>query len=344
VRVWIDCSNSPHPLLFAPVARRLEELGHEVLVTVRDHAQTVELARERWRNAEVVDGAAVPLPRLRSATEIGTRSVTLLRWARRSWPDVALSHNSYAQIAAARAARIRVVTAMDYEYQPANHLAFRLAHRILLPEVLPADIVERQGATPAKVRRYDGFKEELYLADFEPDPRILERLGIARPEVLVVARTGATRAAYHGYEDRLLLDALARLGRRPEVTVVVLVRLPEHRQEIEALRAPNLVLADRAVDARSLLLMADAFIGAGGTMTREAALLGTDALSVFGGREAAVDRLLVDRGLLRRLRDAAEAETVQRRAAPPTPLEHLRARSRTVLDAFVAAAVALGDS
>jgi predicted glycosyltransferase len=121
---------------------------------------------------------------------------------------------------------------MDYEYQPANHLAFRLAHRILLPAALPADVVERQGAKPQKVRRYDGFKEELYLADFEPDPRILERLGIARSEVLVVARTGATRAAYHGYTDRLLLDVLARLCQRPDVTLVVLVRLPDHRRAI----------------------------------------------------------------------------------------------------------------
>src|SRR5262249_12426577 len=48
VKVWIDLSNSPHPLLFAPIARALEGRGHEVAVTVRDHAQTLELARERW--------------------------------------------------------------------------------------------------------------------------------------------------------------------------------------------------------------------------------------------------------------------------------------------------------
>ena len=37
MRVWIDLANSPHPLLFAPVVRLLEEHGHEVLVTVRDN-------------------------------------------------------------------------------------------------------------------------------------------------------------------------------------------------------------------------------------------------------------------------------------------------------------------
>src|SRR5437764_360637 len=44
VRVWIDLANTPHPVLFAPIADELEAQGHEVLVTARDHAQTVALA------------------------------------------------------------------------------------------------------------------------------------------------------------------------------------------------------------------------------------------------------------------------------------------------------------
>src|SRR5204863_9901086 len=221
--------------LFAPVVRALESAGHEVRVTVRDHAQTVALAHERWPAAEVVDGRRPAWRRAATAAELATRAAALARWARRTRPAVALSHNSYAQIVAARAVGVPAVTAMDYEHQPANHVAFRLARRILLPAVLPATTVERQGAASAKVQRYDGLKEELYLGDFAPDPAILERLGVERRRVLVVARSGATRAAYHGYEDRLFMAALARLARRDDATVVVLARHPEHRREIAAL-------------------------------------------------------------------------------------------------------------
>ncbi|MFL5946358.1 MAG: DUF354 domain-containing protein [Gaiellaceae bacterium] len=334
MKVWIDCSNSPHPLLFAPVARELETRGHHVVVTVRDHAQTMQLARERWPEAEIIDGRRVSVARAATAAELATRAVALYRWARRARPDVALSHNSYAQLAAARSARVPAVTAMDYEYQPMNHLAFRLARRILLPSIFPAALAERQGARRTKVVRYDGQKEELYLGDFEPDPDILAKLGVERRDVLVVARSGATRAAYHGYQDRLFMDALARLARRPEVIVVVLARHPEHRREIAALEASNVVLPTRAVDTRSLLCEADAFVGAGGTMTREAALLGTPTWSVFGGEPPAVDRWLDRQGLLRTLADVGEVDAIVPRTPTGEHLDGLRMRGRLLVDLF----------
>jgi predicted glycosyltransferase len=341
VKVWIDLSNSPHPLLFAPVARELERRGHEVAITVRDHAQTLELARERWPTAEIVLGRRFSSSRAATAGELATRAAALRRWARSARPDVALSHNSYAQIVAGWSLRIPTVTAMDYEHQPMNHLAFRLARRILLPAAIPAESVARQGARPRKVHRYEGLKEEVYLGDFAPDARVLDRLGIPRAPVLVVARSGATRSAYHGYEDRMLMDSISRLGRRADVVVVVVARHPEHRQALAALDAPNLVVPGGAVDARSLLREADAFLGAGGTMTREAALLGTPAFSVFAGVQPAVDRALQERGLLWVVQSPADLDAVEPRRAPPTPLEKLRERSDALVDIFASETLSL---
>src|SRR5689334_25313316 len=101
-KVWIDLANSPHPLLFAPIARRIEELGGTVAVTYRDHAQTAELARERWPGATLI-GEASPAGRVRKGAAVAGRMAALARWAWRERPQVALSHNSYAQILAARA-------------------------------------------------------------------------------------------------------------------------------------------------------------------------------------------------------------------------------------------------
>ena len=103
--------------------------------------------------------------------------MSLRRWAASARPDVALSHNSYGQIVAAQAVGIAVVTAMDYEHQPLNHLAFRLARTVLLPDILPATAVRRQGAAPRKVVRYPGLKEELYVGDSSRIPRSSPRSG-----------------------------------------------------------------------------------------------------------------------------------------------------------------------
>src|SRR5262249_5153054 len=148
-------------------------------------------------------GVPSPENRAAKALSIGERVRDLRRWARSTRPDVALSHNSYAQIVAAKSLRLPAVTAMDYEHQPANHLAFRLADRILLPEALPPGAVRSKGATPAKVVRYPGLKEETYLADFEPDLSILDKVGIARgPEtVVVVLRAPPVGALYHQFRN-----------------------------------------------------------------------------------------------------------------------------------------------
>jgi hypothetical protein len=340
VKVWIDLSNSPHPLLFAPIVGRLEDLGHAVRLTARDNAQTVELARHRWDAVDVIGGpsAGGRAAKARSLTE---RVRQLASWARAERPDVALSHNSYAQIVAARTAGVRTVTAMDYEHQPANHLAFRLAHTVLLPMALAGAGVRRQGATPAKLRLYGGLKEEIYLGDFEPDHGILASVGVERgPDtVVVVARTPPSGALYHRTDNPVFVAALRAISSAPEARCVVLPRRPEQRDAIAALGLPNVVVAERALDARSLMHASDLILGAGGTMTREGALMGVPTLSLFAGRTPAVDRWLEERGALRRVHTVGDLPPVRRRQTEPRDPAELRAQSEQLVSEFVAAAI-----
>jgi uncharacterized protein len=336
VRIWIDLSNSPHPLLFAPIARRLEELGHEVGVTARDNAQTVELTLERWPDATIIGGES-PKSRALKAKAMIERVGALRRWAKGFRADVALSHNSYGQIVAARTLGLRVVTAMDYEGQPANHLAFRLAHTILMPEALRGSSVRRQGATDARVRFYPGFKEEIYLGDFEPDPGVLASIGVERNgHALVVVRTPPSRAAYHQFGNPLFGEVIEMLGRDANVCLIVLPRHPEQRAAIEALRLPSVFVPDRAIDSRSLMYDADLVIGAGGTMTREAALMGVPTYSVFAGEQPAVDHELERRGQLRRLDRAKQLTPVTARPKPPRRVSELRAQASGLIEAVAA--------
>jgi predicted glycosyltransferase len=342
VKVWIDLSNSPHPLLFEPIASRLEEAGAEVAVTVRDHAQTGELARERWPEARVIGGPS-PAGRAAKARALADRALALARWARAGRPDVALSHNSYAQIVAARIAGVPAVTAMDFEHQPANHVAFRLARRILLPQALPAAAVTRQGARVAKVIRYPGLKEELTLASFTPDPAVVEQLGIERGNgtVLVVARTPPTGASYHRFENPLFWQSLRVLDRQRKVRCVVLARGTAEAERIERMGLANAVVPRRAIDSRSLLCEADLFIGAGGTMTREAALLGLPTLSAFAGRRPAVDAWLARQGALETLDSPAQVADVVPRPERSPDLGRLRAGARAIEEVFVDATIGL---
>jgi uncharacterized protein len=338
LRVWLDLANSPHPLLFAPVMRRLEERGHEILVTVRDNAQTAELALARWPESMVV-GRESPANPLAKAATLTRRAFALARWAGARRPHVAVSHNSYAQIVAARMLGVPVVTAADFEHQPANHLAFRLATCILMPAALQRTNVSHQGATSDKSVFYSGLKEELYIGDFEPDPEIFSKLNIERSdeELLVVTRTPPTRAIYHRFPNPLFVETLLALDREPNVRIIILTRHAEQRESIMALGLRNGFVPGTAVDSRSLMYGADLVIGAGGTMTREAALLGVPTLSVYRGSRPAVDRWLEEEGLLHVIRDAADLGPLTPRPTKPRALSDLRQRGGQLSEIFVSA-------
>src|SRR5439155_5613060 len=105
-----------------------------------------------------VIGGRAPRGRAAKARAVVGRARALARFGRRERIDVAVSHNSYAQAVAARVLRIQCVTAMDYEYQPANHIAFRFADRVVVPQDFPDRMLRLEGARPRKVLRYAGFK------------------------------------------------------------------------------------------------------------------------------------------------------------------------------------------
>jgi predicted glycosyltransferase len=333
VRVWIDLANSPHVLLLAPIVERLRAEGDEVLLSARDHAQTVELARARWPEVEVI-GDPSPAGVLARGRRIVSRAAALRRFAARRGAEVAFSHGSYAQLIAAATSRIGSATMMDYEHQPANHLSFRLAHRVIVPDSFPATALRRCGAEAGKVVRYSGFKEELYVGEVRPDTRVCDELGVDPTSVLAVFRPPPDGALYHRVANDRFEELLALARQTPEVETVVLPRGPQQRRRYGAM--PGVKVPDRAVDSLALLALADLTIGGGGTMTRESALLGTPTYTVFAGRLAAVDEALIRQGRLVDARPRGVHPRFEKRgrAGPSVTAERGEAILETAIEAI----------
>jgi len=306
VRVWVDLTNSPHVLVMRPVIEALRAQGHEVSVTARDFAQTLELCERHG-----VDHTAVGRHRGGRLAGKGlgllSRSAALVRWARPRRFDVAMGHGSNDVTVAAAALRIPSATAFDYEWAAVQHnVNCRLARTIVVPEAIPPERLERYGAR-GKLRRYPGLKEEYYLADFEPHPAVLSELGLDPAKPIVVVRTPPEVSLYHRFDNSLFRRVLERLR---GAQAVVLPRTLAQRQEIAALGGFR--IPERAVDAQSLVALSDLVISAGGTMNREAVALGTPVFTTFEGRPGAVDEELVRQGRLHRL-DDPEQITVEKR-------------------------------
>jgi hypothetical protein len=309
VRVWVDFTNSPHVLVLRPVIERLRADGHDVAVTARDFAQTLALC-ERFGIAHTAIGEHRGAGLLDKARGLAARSLQLLRWARRHGPfDLAIGHGSNDITVAAALLRIPCSTTFDYEWATVQHnVNCRLAQAVVIPEAIPPERMYRYGARH-KLGRYPGLKEEYYLADFEPDPGILEELGLDQAQPIAVVRTPPAVSLYHRFENDLFGQVLDRLR---GTQTVVLPRTPAQRAEIAA--ASGFILPERAIDAQSLIAYADLVVSAGGTMNREAVALGTPVFTVFEGRLGAVDERLIADGRLARLQSADQVRLVKRSA------------------------------
>jgi uncharacterized protein len=312
LRVWVDLTNSPHVLVMRPVIDVLRARGAEVLVTARDFAQTLGLL-ERFR----IDHTAIGHHRggglAAKSLGLASRSAALVRWARGRRIDLALGHGSNDVSVAAALLRIPSATAFDYEWARVQHsINCRLARRVVVPEAIPPERLERYGAGPDKLRRYAGLKEEYYLADFVPSDAVLHELGIDPARPLAVVRTPPAVSLYHRFAAPVFAEVLERL--RGE-QVVVLPRTPVQRAELA--RRGGFTVPERAIDAQSLIAHADLVISGGGTMNREAVALGTPVWTTFEGRLGAVDERLIAEGRLNRLVRADDVVLARRTGAAP---------------------------
>ena len=309
----MDFTNTAHVQVLRPLVELLERDGHEVELSARPLSQTLAML-ERWgRTAEVVGhhGGASRLGKARAAA---SRVPALLRWARPRRFDYALAHGSTDLPGACRLLRIPNTTMFDYEWAVfQHHVNCRLATRVLVPDAIPADRLARYGARPPKLVQYPGLKEEYFLADFQPDASVLDALGVDRTKVVCVVRTAPSYALYlGGSENPLLPRVLERLSRAEDAQTVVIARTPEQADAIDGLDLPRTTVPRETVDGRSLVALADLLVSAGGTMNREAAVLGTPVWSIFEGRLGAVDEHLIADGRLRVLHDPDEVAVAKK--------------------------------
>ena len=334
MRIWVDFTASAHPLVFRPLVERLQAQGQEVEITAREYAQTLQLIESHGMTATVI-GHHGGRSSLGKARQMRSRLHALRKWAGGRDFDLALAHGSHELTMTARRLGIPSATTFDYEWAWLQHqLGCRAATRVVVPDSIPPERLARYGATPPKLQQYPGLKEEYYLADFEPDRAVLEEWSIDPARVLVVLRPPPDVSLYHRHSNPLFPQTLEHLGTSEDVHALVIPRTDEQRDFVRSLALPSVIVPERAVDAQSLIALADLVVSAGGTMNREAAALGVPVYTTYGGRLGGVDEELIRRGRLRPLTDPRALELHKRDEAAS---ERVRRDPQVMLDLLLSA-------
>ncbi len=324
MRIWVDLDNSPHVLFFRPLLSRMSCLGHELVVSAREHAQTTALCEQHGLTVTRI-GSHGGGGQAAKAVSLASRSWRCRMFAKRMNPQLAVSHGSRALTVAAWSLGIPVVTIYDYE-KARYGLFNRLSRRVLAPALIPAEALRQIGLDLRKLRQYSGVKEEVYLAGHVPVCDYRKEFSVGPQEALVVLRPPATKAHYHvAATDRLYEDTLRYLSDQNDLVIILLSRddsqIAEARSALNRSRA-RLIAPSSVLDGPGLMMQADLVISGGGTMNREAALLGTPVYSIFCGSLGAIDRHFIECGRMVHLQSASELRgiSIQRRATASAPL------------------------
>lgn len=293
MKIWLDISNSPHVNLFA---RMIDDLGehNEIVVTARPLANTIDLLDLHGIRHFVV-GRHYGAGRLAKAYGYPVRIHQLWSFLRDKNVDVAVSQSSFHSPVVARLLGVRSIYMNDNEHALGNVPAFLAASTILVPEFLSPEHLRKRYIRPAKVVRYPGVKEGIYLHQMASALRDCRRSrGWGRGSVYV--RPEPWAAQYYRGRTNFLDDLL--LGLKNEVDVTLLPRGQEQSKRYAEARFQGIRVVTGAMDLAQIAPDCDLFIGAGGTMTREMSVLGVPTISVYQDQLLDVDRHLLKTGAL----------------------------------------------
>jgi uncharacterized protein len=298
--IWFDLDNSPHVPLFRPIMSELDRRSAPYMVTGRDFAQTKDLL-EYWEIPHKLIGQHGGKNKLRKIVNLFRRSQQLVRYIRDSNITLAVSHGSRTQLVAAHRLGIKSVLMADYEYTE-SHIFNYFATHLLMPKYIPDKRLQSAGFNLKKIIRYDGFKEEIYLKDFQPDLSFRNSLGIDAETILITIRPPSTIGNYHDPMSEELFKSCLAYFSKDENTYCLIVNRTKNESNIipQNLRnRKNISILSKAVDGLQLIWNSDIVISGGGTMNRESALLGVPTYSIFTGRRPYLDIYLSEQNRLK---------------------------------------------
>lgn len=293
MKIWIDLTNSPHVNFFARMVTELQR-SHEVILTSRPLANTIDLIEMNGFPYHVI-GKHYGQSKVKKALGFGVRVWQLYRFLKDKKVNAAISHSSFYSPIVGRMLGIPAIYLNDNEHAAGNRISFLFADHIMIPEFLDLKKVEKQGAKPHKILPYPGVKEGVYLWDYAPvvgDSFIAERDG---RKIIFVRPEPWTAQYYKGernFMDKLLLDLKERFK------IVLLPRGKIQEDYYRDTRFAGITVPEKSISLSEIMALCDLFIGAGGTMTREAAVLGIPTISIYQDELLDVDRFLIEKGFM----------------------------------------------
>lgn len=292
--IWFDLSNSPHINLFHDLIRDLESSGHNVIITCRPLANTVDLLNQKGLKYTIV-GEHYGKKIHKKIFGYPIRVRQLVRHLKGKKIDLAVSQSSFHSPLVAKMLGIPSIYTNDNEHALGNIPSFLFASKVFVPENLSIDKVVKQGAARKKISQYPGLKEGIYLWPLKKS--LYATRNAHRGELPhIYVRPEPLTAQYYSGGTNFLDAVLEQLKNKYAITILARdkTQLAHYRQaKFDGLDVPEKPLAFMDIAEHCSL-----FIGAGGSMTRELAILGIPTVSVYQDKLLDVDNFLIAQNIM----------------------------------------------
>ena len=308
MKVWLDMLTPKQANFLGELHHRLTARGFKTLLTTREYREVNELLELRGLKSLQVGrhgGANLKDKLLESSKRISS----LVEIMEDQKPDVAISFSSPEAARVAYGLKIPHYCVSDSPHAEAVcRLTVPLSQKLFTPWVIPVQVWTRFGINPRDVVRYHALDPTVWLSN-KSSPKALESLKLDPKKPVILVRTPEEYAAYLSERSTSLQGMVADIVDkvlRIDEDSSQLVILPRYDVQAERLRkrfASRVIVPDHIVDAIPLMRSASVFLGGGGTMTAEAALLGVPVISYYPGDPTIVEKFLVNYGLVERVLD-----------------------------------------
>jgi len=279
MKIWYDACTGKHVRYGAVIAKRLRNLGYDVILTTRKHPDTLALAKV-LKEDFVPIGEYNPTSLYTRLKESTKRTLNLTELVKDESPDIAISHQSVELCRVAFGLNIPIVLTADTPHAVSvNKLTIPLASTLVVSEAIPKHLLASYG-TP-KIFQFKGVDEVAWIKDFVP----LKNFEFKKP--LIVVRQLETQASYAAGKCDItekIAKKLTKLG-----NVLFITRYCRQDKE-------NRIIPKDFIDATSLVANADLVVSVGGTIAREAALQGVPSIVVSDFGRTYVNKYLSQKG------------------------------------------------
>ncbi|MEX2702246.1 MAG: DUF354 domain-containing protein [Candidatus Baldrarchaeota archaeon] len=308
-KIWIDVLTPKQLLFLTKISKKLEKHGFEAFFTSREYQEVCELIKLKRLNIPIIGkhGGYHLKDKLLASTE---RILLLIRHIEKIEPDIALSFSSPEAARVAYGLNIPHVCVNDSPHSEAvARLTIPLSKLLFTPKIIPKKVWEKYGIPKQAIIQYRSLDPVAWIKDFQPDQEILNNLKLNLKQPIVVIRPTEAYAAYLRGKISDICPVTIKITQKllkllkNKIQIVIIPRYKEQRKILKEKFVENVVVPEHAIDTVSLLYYSSLFIGAGGTMNIEAALLGKPVISCFPGKTTFVERYLVNAKLIYRVKD-----------------------------------------